>query len=155
MDRGLLLFINKFSISVRVREDESARRDSDHKWACNCLMRLQIDFSDRSQHQSILEIAPFEGQLWFVTGERSQVMKTQIHRKVLVIAATAMIGIAATGSAAHARGGGHMGGGFHGGAPYMGGTISSPPIFNPSSGYTLPTSPEAPVSPASPGSLFH
>jgi hypothetical protein len=82
-------------------------------------------------------------------------MKTRNHRKVLAIAAAAMIGIATTGGAAHARGGGYMGGGFHGAAPYMGGTISTPPIFNPSSGYTVPTSPEAPVSPASPGSLFH
>ena len=45
-------------------------------------------------------------------------------------------------------------GGFHGG-PFMGGVMSSPPVFNPSSGYTVPTSPEAPVSPASPGSVFH
>jgi hypothetical protein len=82
-------------------------------------------------------------------------MKTQIHRKVLAIAAAAMIGIVATGGSADSRVGGHMGGGFHGGAPYMGGTISTPPIFNPSSGYTVPTSPEAPVSPGSPGSLFH
>jgi hypothetical protein len=38
----------------------------------------------------------------------------------------------------------------------MGDTISTPsPIFNPSSGYTVPTSPETPVSPASPGSIFH
>jgi hypothetical protein len=86
-------------------------------------------------------------------------MKIQIHNKILAIAAAVMIGIATTGGAALARGGdgfggGHMGGGFHGG-PYMGGTISTPPIFNPSNGYTVPTSPEAPVSPASPGSVFH
>jgi hypothetical protein len=84
-------------------------------------------------------------------------MKTQTHRKILAIAAAAMIGMATTGGAALARGGGHMGGGFHGfhGGPYMGGVISTPPTFNPSSGYTVPTSPEAPVSPASPGSVFH
>jgi hypothetical protein len=29
-----------------------------------------------------------------------------------------------------------------------------PPVFNPSSPYTVPHSPEAPVSPASPGSVF-
>jgi hypothetical protein len=90
----------------------------------------------------------------------SQIMKSQIHRKILAIAATVMIGVATTGGAALARGGvggfggGHMGGGFRGG-PYMGGVISTPPVFNPSSGYTVPTSPEAPVSPASPGSVFH
>jgi hypothetical protein len=82
-------------------------------------------------------------------------MKAQVYSKILAIAAAAMIGIAATGGAVQARGAGHMGGGFRGGAPYMGGTVSTPPIFNPSSGYTVPTSPEAPVSPASPGSLFH
>ena len=86
-------------------------------------------------------------------------MKTEIQRKILAIAAAAMIGIATTGSPALARGGGgfgggHMGGGFRGG-PYVGGAISMPPIFNPSVGYTVPTSPEAPVSPASPGSVFY
>jgi hypothetical protein len=68
-------------------------------------------------------------------------MKTQMHRKAIAIAASFS--------------GGHIGGGFHGG-PYMGDTISTPsPIFNPSSGYTVPTSPETPVSPESPGSIFH
>jgi hypothetical protein len=86
-------------------------------------------------------------------------MKTQMHRKAIAIAAVVMLGLATTGGAALARiggfSGGHMVGGFHGG-PYMGDTISTPsPIFNPSSGYTVPTSPETPVSPASPGSIFH
>ena len=81
-------------------------------------------------------------------------MKTQMHRKAIAIAAVVMLGLATTGGAALARigsfSGGHMVGGFHGG-PYMGDTISTPsPIFNPSSGYTVPTSPETPVSPASP-----
>ena len=81
----------------------------------------------------------------------------KIQSKILAIAAAAMIGIATTGGAALARGGGHIGSGFHGfnGGPYMGGVISTPPILNPSSGYTVPTSPETTVSPASPGSLFH
>jgi hypothetical protein len=84
-------------------------------------------------------------------------MKAQIQSKILAIATAAMIGLATTSGAALARGGGHMGGGLHGfqGGPYMGGVISTPPTFNPSSGYTVPTSPEAPVSPASPGSVFH
>jgi hypothetical protein len=86
-------------------------------------------------------------------------MKSQAHRKILAVAAVVMVGLATTGGAALARVdsfiGGHIGGGFHGG-PYMGDTISTPsPIFNPSSGYTVPTSPETPVSPASPGSIFH
>jgi hypothetical protein len=88
--------------------------------------------------------------------KRRQVMKTQANRKILAVAAAVMFGLAATGGAALARvGGDHMGGGFRGG-PYLGDTTSTPsPIFNPSSGYTMPTSPEAPVSPASPGSIFH
>jgi hypothetical protein len=50
-------------------------------------------------------------------------MKTQIHSKILAIAAAAMIGIATTGSAALARGGGGFGGGHIGsfGVGHMGG----------------------------------
>jgi hypothetical protein len=86
-------------------------------------------------------------------------MKTQMHRKAIAIAVVVMLGLATNGSAALARigsfSGAHIGGGFHGG-PYTGDTISTPsPIFNPSSGYTVPTSPEPPVSPTSPGSIFH
>jgi hypothetical protein len=84
-------------------------------------------------------------------------MKTQAHRNILAVAA-AVIGLATTSGAVLAGSGGfgdHMGGGFRGG-PYLGDTTSTPsPIFNPSSGYTVPMSPEAPVSPASPGSIFH
>ena len=59
-------------------------------------------------------MSPFMAQLRFDTREkRSQVMKTQTHRKILAIAAAAMIGMATTGGAALARGGGHMGAGFH------------------------------------------
>jgi hypothetical protein len=50
-------------------------------------------------------------------------------------------------------GGGHMRGGFRG--PLLESVPSiPPPIFNPSSPYTVPASPETPVSPASPGSVF-
>jgi hypothetical protein len=84
-------------------------------------------------------------------------MKTQMHKKA-AIATVVVLGLATTGGAALARVGsfsGAMGGGFHGG-PFMGDTVSTPsPIFNPSSGYTVSTSPETPVSPASPGSIFH
>jgi hypothetical protein len=79
-------------------------------------------------------------------------MNTQIHRKAIAIAAAVMLGITISGDAALARS--YPDGGFHGG-PYIGGSFSTPPIFNPSSGYTVPTSPETPVSPASPGSVFH
>ena len=80
-------------------------------------------------------------------------------RKAIAIAAVVMLGLTTTGGAALARNGSfsgaHIGIGFPGG-PSMGDTISTPsPIFNPSSGYTVPTSPETPVSPASPGSIFH
>ena len=82
-----------------------------------------------------------------------------MKRNLTVLAVAAMlIGTLATDASARGGfGGGHMGGGFHGfhGGPYMGGVISTPPVFNPSSGYTVPMSPEAPVSPASPGSVFH
>jgi hypothetical protein len=75
---------------------------------------------------------------------------------VLAIAALLIGTLATDASARGGFGGGHVGGGFHGihGGPYMGGVISTPPIFNPSSGYTVPPSPETPVSPASPGSVF-
>ena len=50
-------------------------------------------------------------------------------------------------------GGGHMGGGFRG--PLLESVPSMPPpIFNPSTPYTVPASRETPVSPASPGSVF-
>ena len=86
-------------------------------------------------------------------------MKTHDHRTILAVAAAVMLGLATTGGAALARSGGfggdHISGGFRDG-PYLGDTTSTPsPIFNPSSGYTVPTSPETPVSPASPGSIFH
>ena len=86
-------------------------------------------------------------------------MNTHDHREILAVAVAGMLGLATTGGAALARSGGfggdHIGSGFRGG-PYLGDTTSTPsPIFNPSSGYTVPTSPEAPVSPASPGSIFH
>ena len=77
-------------------------------------------------------------------------MKTQIQSKILAIAIAAMIGLATTGDCrpcARRRSHGWRASDFQGG-PYMGGVISTPPTFNPSSGYTVPTSPEAPVSPA-------
>jgi hypothetical protein len=82
-----------------------------------------------------------------------------MKRNLAVLASAALlIGAIATG--AEARGGfggghmgGHMGGGF--GEPLIGGQITTSPIYNPSSPYTVTQSPEVGVSPASPGSLFH
>jgi hypothetical protein len=75
---------------------------------------------------------------------------------VLAVAALSIGTLATDASACGGIGGGHVGGGFHGfhGGPYMGGVISTPPVFNPSSGFTVSPSPETPVSPASPGSVF-
>ena len=41
------------------------------------------------------------------------------------------------------------------GVPLIGSVPMTPPIFNPSTPYTVTQSPEVPVSPASPGSVFH
>jgi hypothetical protein len=58
-------------------------------------------------------------------------MKTAIHRKILAIAAAAMIGMAATGDAALARGGGGFGGGHIGGfgGAHMG-VVGGPRVGN-------------------------
>jgi hypothetical protein len=80
---------------------------------------------------------------------------------ILLAAITLSIAVARDGLAAGRGGrgggglrGGHIGGGFRG--PLLNSVPSMPPpIFNPSSPYTVPPSPETPVSPASPGSVFH
>ena len=76
---------------------------------------------------------------------------------VAAILAASVIGAAAAGNALAAGHGGAHGAGHARGA--FGGSISNPlpstpPIFNPSSPYTVPQAPETPVSPASPGSVF-
>ena len=81
----------------------------------------------------------------------------------VVAAAALLVGMIAVAPDALAAGhgggggggfrGGHMGGGFRG--PLLESVPSMPPpVFNPSSPYTVPASPETPVSPASPGSVF-
>ena len=78
----------------------------------------------------------------------------------VVAAAALLVGTMAVATDALAAGhggggfgGGHMGGGFRG--PLLESVPSMPPpVFNPSSPYTVPASPETPVSPASPGSVF-
>jgi hypothetical protein len=84
-------------------------------------------------------------------------MNAQNHSKILAIAVAAMLGIAATGGSALARGafagGGHGGGHF--GVPLISTPSAPVPLLNPSSSYTVPAPTETPVSPASPGSVFH
>jgi hypothetical protein len=63
------------------------------------------------------------------------------HKLSVLAVAALLIGTLATDASARGGvGGGHVGGAFHGihGGPYMSGVISTPPVFNPSSGYTVP-----------------
>jgi len=74
---------------------------------------------------------------------------------VLTVAAS-LAGMVATDALAAGHGGfggGHISGRF--GGPLVGSVPMTPPIYNPSTPYTVTPSPEVPVSPASPGSLFH
>lgn len=85
-----------------------------------------------------------------------------IARNALMLLAVMTLSIAAAtdGVAAGRSGrggggfrGGHIGGGFRG--PLLNSVPAmQPPVYNPSSPYTVPASPEIPVSPASPGSVF-
>jgi hypothetical protein len=82
-----------------------------------------------------------------------------IRKAAVVFAAVALSTAAANGSwaAEGAVGGVHGGGHMHGGmnGPLIDqGPVTSPPILNESSPYTVPQAPETPVSPASPGSVF-
>ena len=90
-------------------------------------------------------------------------LEVLMKRYVGVVAAAAllvgMMAVADALAAGHGGGGGggfgggHMGGGFRG--PLLESVPSiPPPIFNPSTPYTVPASPETPVSPASRGSSF-
>jgi hypothetical protein len=78
----------------------------------------------------------------------------------LVAAATLLAGMVATDAVAAGHAGGSASGiaSGHGGqfrGPLLNSTPSlPPPVFNPSSPYTVAPSPETPVSPASPGSIF-
>ena len=79
-------------------------------------------------------------------------MKTQMHGKILAIAAAVMLGIATTSGSALARG---VPGGGHFGMPLISAPSNPVPQFNPSSPYAVTAPGETPVSPASPGSVFH
>jgi hypothetical protein len=81
-----------------------------------------------------------------------------MKRSIVALAAAALLaGTAATNALAVGHGGGHMGGHMGGrfGQPLIGSAPMTSPIYNPSTPYTVPQSPEVGVSPASPGSLFH
>jgi hypothetical protein len=88
--------------------------------------------------------------------------KSVAHNTLILLAAITLSAAAATDALAAGRGGdgaprgygsGYLGGEFHG--PLLEQVPSMPPpVFNPSSPYTLPEAPETPVSPASPGSVF-
>jgi hypothetical protein len=75
---------------------------------------------------------------------------------VVLTAAVLLAGMIATDALAAGHGGfggGHIGGRF--GVPSTNSAPMVSPIYNPSTPYTVPQSPEVSVSPASPGSLFH
>ena len=81
-----------------------------------------------------------------------------MKRNVVALAISALLaGTVATSALAAGQGsghsGGHLGGRFD--QPLIGGAPMTSPIYNPSTPYTVPQSPEVGVSPASPGSLFH
>jgi hypothetical protein len=77
-----------------------------------------------------------------------------MKRNLVALAVAALLaGTVATSALAAGHVGGHMGGRF--GEPLIGSAPMTSPIYNPSSPYTVPQSPEVGVSPASPGSVFH
>ena len=84
-----------------------------------------------------------------------------MKRNLVALAAAALLaGMVATDAMAAEHGGfggGHMGGHVGGrfGGPLIGSAPMTSLIYNPSTPYTVPQSPEVGVSPASPGSLFH
>jgi hypothetical protein len=72
---------------------------------------------------------------------------------IMLVTAAASDALAAGRGGGGEYSGGQIDGGFRG--PLLNSVPSAPaPIFNPSSPYTVPASPETPVSPASPGSVF-
>ena len=77
-----------------------------------------------------------------------------MKRNLVALAVAAIVaGTVATNALAAGHGGGHMGGRF--GEPLIGSAPMTSPVYNPSTPYTVPQSPEVGVSAASPGSLFH
>jgi hypothetical protein len=86
--------------------------------------------------------------------------RSTARNTIILLAAITLVTAVATDAlaAGHgSRGGGfkgsHIGGGF-GGPLFNSAPAMPPPVFNPSSPYTVPAPRETPVSPASPGSIF-
>lgn len=81
--------------------------------------------------------------------------KPVTRNTMTLVAVLALSAAMATHALAAGRDGGGRGGGHITGRSVPGPTPSMPPpVFNPSSPYTVPQSRETPVSPASPGSIF-
>jgi hypothetical protein len=89
--------------------------------------------------------------------------KSVAYNTLILLAAITLSTAVATDALAVGRGGGGdgapRGNVSHMDSGYVGPLVEPipsmpPPVFNPSSPYTLPESPETPVSPASPGSIF-
>lgn len=90
--------------------------------------------------------------------------KSVTYNTLILLAAITLSTAVATDALAAGRGGGSDGaprgyGSGHMGSEFRGPLLDQvpampPPVFNPSSPYTVPESPETPVSPASPGSVF-
>jgi hypothetical protein len=82
----------------------------------------------------------------------------EMKRNFVALAVAALLaGTVATSALAAGHGSGHPGGHLGGrfGQPLIGSAPMTSPIYNPSTPYTVPQSPEVGISPASPGSLFH
>jgi hypothetical protein len=84
------------------------------------------------------------------------IKRKSVTRNIMaLLAAMALSAAMATDALAAGHGaGGHRGGHVTGGFSGLDRVPSTPPVFNPSSPYTVPQSHETPVSPASPGSIF-
>jgi hypothetical protein len=87
--------------------------------------------------------------------------KSVVRNATILLATIALTAAVATNAMAAGHSGGnrgsgfagaHMGGGFRG--QFLDSVPPMRPVFNPSSPYTVPQSPETHVSPASPGSVF-
>jgi hypothetical protein len=87
-----------------------------------------------------------------------QIRQTALARTAMIFATVALSAALATDAMAAVHGshdhGGHHGAGLRGSAPNSPGSALPPPTVNPSSGYTVPQSPETPVSPGGPDSAF-
>ena len=77
-----------------------------------------------------------------------------MKRSLVALAVAALLaGTVATNALAAGHAGGHMRSRFD--EPLIGSAPMTSPIYNPSTPYSVPQSPEVGVSPASPGSVFH